>query len=98
MGVRVGEWQRRQIKEYAREALIVRQQIEKVRNDGCASWPWGIRFSRPRETWWECATACVLWTSMGDPRKYHAAAAYRKAMGLNLKERSSGTYQGQTAD
>ena len=41
------------------------------------------------------ATACVLWTCVGDPRKYHAAAAYRKAMGLNLKERSSGAYQGQ---
>ncbi len=32
---------------------------------------------------------------MGDPGKYHAAAAYRKAMGLNLKERSSGAYKGQ---
>ena len=41
------------------------------------------------------ATACVLWTCAGDPRNYHAAAAYRKAMGLNLKERSSGAYQGQ---
>jgi transposase len=36
----------------------------------------------------------VLWVSTGDPRKYHAAGAYRKAMGLNLAERSSGTYQG----
>src|SRR5262245_56098950 len=33
-------------------------------------------------------TACVLWVSTGDPRQYHAAAAYRKAMGLNLVERS----------
>jgi hypothetical protein len=40
-------------------------------------------------------TACVLWTHLGDPRRYHCAAAYRKAMGLNLKERSSGRYQGQ---
>src|SRR5262245_32817088 len=39
-------------------------------------------------------TACVLWVSTGDPRQYHAAAAYRKAMGLNLVERSSGEYQG----
>ena len=28
MGVRVGEWQRRQIKEYAREALAARQQVK----------------------------------------------------------------------
>ena len=41
------------------------------------------------------ATACVLLTCVGDLRKYHAAAAYHKAMGLNLKERSSGAYQGQ---
>jgi transposase len=40
-------------------------------------------------------TACVLWTHLGDPGQYHCAAAYRKAMGLNLKERSSGQYQGQ---
>ena len=40
-------------------------------------------------------TACVLWRHLGDPRRYHCAAAYRKAMGLNLKERSSGKYQGK---
>jgi len=39
-------------------------------------------------------TACVLWVSTGDPREFDSAAAYRKAMGLNLVERSSGTYQG----
>jgi transposase len=36
-----------------------------------------------------------LWVSTGDPRKFDSAAAYRKAMGLNLVERSSGTYQGR---
>jgi transposase len=41
------------------------------------------------------ATACVLWTHLGDPRQYHCSAAYRKAMGLNLVERSSGMYQGK---
>ena len=40
-------------------------------------------------------TACVLWTSTGDPRHFDSAGAYRKAMGLNLAERSSGTYQGR---
>ena len=40
-------------------------------------------------------TACVLWICLGDPANYHCAEAYRKAMGLNLKERSSGRYQGQ---
>jgi len=40
-------------------------------------------------------TACVLWTSTGDPRNYDSAGAYRKAMGLNLVERSSGAYKGR---
>ncbi len=40
-------------------------------------------------------TACVLLATLGDPRDYHCGAAYRKAMGLNLKERSSGQHQAQ---
>lgn len=40
-------------------------------------------------------TACVLWVELGDPRAYHCGPAYRKAMGLNLAERSSGQWQGQ---
>lgn len=40
-------------------------------------------------------TACVLWVSLGDPSNYHCGEAYRKAMGLNLKERSSGRHHGQ---
>jgi transposase len=40
-------------------------------------------------------TACVLWVHLGDPRAYHCAEAYRKAMGLNLAERSSGEYEGR---
>jgi transposase len=39
-------------------------------------------------------TACLLWVYTGDPRQYHAAAAYRKALGLNLTERSSGQFKG----
>jgi transposase len=41
------------------------------------------------------ATACVLWAALGDPRNYFCAQAYRKAMGLNLKERSSGQHKGR---
>ncbi|HJT32135.1 MAG TPA: transposase, partial [Pirellulales bacterium] len=40
-------------------------------------------------------TACVVWVALGDPRNYHCGPAYRKAKGLNLKERSSGQYQGR---
>jgi len=41
------------------------------------------------------ATACVLWVELGDPSAYHCGSAYRKAMGLNLAERSSGQWQGK---
>jgi transposase len=41
------------------------------------------------------ATACVLWVALGDPNNYHCGGAYRKAMGLNLKERSSGKHKGK---
>jgi transposase len=36
-----------------------------------------------------------LWVVLGDPQQYHCGAAYRKAMGLNLAERSSGPWQGR---
>ena len=39
-------------------------------------------------------TACVLFAVLGSPRNYSCGEAYRKAMGLNLKERSSGRYTG----
>ena len=40
-------------------------------------------------------TACVLWVEAGNPQDYHRGPAYREATGLNLKERSSGRWQGQ---
>lgn len=39
-------------------------------------------------------TSCVLFAILGNPRNYLCGEAYRKAMGLNLKERSSGRHQG----
>jgi transposase len=40
-------------------------------------------------------TACVLRVTLGAPQDYHCGEAYRKAMGLNLKEHSSGKHQGK---
>jgi transposase len=40
-------------------------------------------------------TACVLGVELGDPHGYGCAQAYRKAMGLNLAEYSSGRYKGE---
>ena len=40
------------------------------------------------------ATTCALFSELGNPADYGSAHAFRKACGLNLRERSSGTYKG----
>jgi transposase len=40
-------------------------------------------------------TAAVVYTEVGDAKSYSCTRAFLKAMGLNLKEKSSGTVQGQ---
>lgn len=42
-------------------------------------------------------TLCVIWTLAGDLRNYDSSGAFLKALGLNLKELSSGKRQGQLA-
>lgn len=39
-------------------------------------------------------TTAILWVALGDPTSYESSGAYLKAAGVNLKERSSGTYKG----
>ena len=94
VGVRAAEWQQRQIRDYAQQALAARaggpaanRRLYDLAAENVVLQAQGKVVGVP--------TACVLWTSTGDPRKYHAAAAYRKAMGLNLVERSSGKYKGR---
>ena len=40
-------------------------------------------------------TAAVVYTEVGDARSYSSTGAFLKAMGMNLKEKSSGTIKGQ---
>jgi transposase len=42
-------------------------------------------------------TLCVIWVTVGDPRNYDSSGAFLKALGLNLKERSSGKRKGELA-
>jgi transposase len=93
MGVRAGEWQRRRIQDFAQQALQARQQAERGQRR-LRVLARGQRVLEAQGKVVGVPTACVLWVSTGDPRKYYAAAAYRKALGLNLVERSSGEYQG----
>jgi transposase len=94
VGVRLQDWQQRQIQDYAQQALAARHEANRAQRR-LRSLAEGHVVLQAQGKVVGVPTACVLWVSTGDPRKYHAAGAYRKAMGLNLVERSSGTYQGR---
>lgn len=94
VGVRVSAIDVRRLQQYAQESLSCRREIasskrqlqhlavdhEVLQSQGAAV---GV------------VTACVLWAHLGDVRHYDSGPAYRKAMGLNLKERSSGKWVGR---
>lgn len=42
-------------------------------------------------------TLAAIWSTVGDPRKYRSSKAFLKALGLNLKELSSGKRNGELA-
>ena len=94
VGVPMSRWDQRRLREDAQAALAAhRQKKEATRR---------LKELAARHELLPAlgqvvgvASACVLWVSVGDPRRYSSGAAYRKAMGLNLAERSSGIYQGQ---
>jgi transposase len=93
-GVRLGEIERRRLQQYAVQALAARREVRRSQRQ--------VRALAQAEPVLQAqgravgvATACVLWASLGDPRQYGSGPAYRKAMGLNLVERSSGVYQGE---
>jgi transposase len=94
MGVRQTAIDVQRMQRYADQALAARAEIAKsqrslqtlaARNAAIQAQAQAVGM----------ATACVLWVHLGDPMRYHCGAAYRKAMGLNLVERSSGLYQGK---
>ena len=97
VGVRAGPWQQRQIQEYAERVLAARQQANRAQRR-LRQLAAGHPVLQAQGKVVGVPTACVLWVSTGDPRNFDSAGAYRKAMGLNLAERSSGTYQGRVAD
>jgi transposase len=92
-GVRAGRWEKRRLQECAGQALQARQQgqIGQRRLRALAQ---GHEVLQAQGKAVGVPTACVLWVKTGDPREYYAGAAYRKALGLNLVERSSGEHQG----
>jgi transposase len=94
IGIRQGEVQRRQVQQYAACALQAHRQMQRSRRE-LAALVQGHEVLQAQAGVVGSATACVLWACVGDPRDYPCGEAYRKAMGLNLTERSSGTSQGE---
>ena len=94
VGVPQGKYDREWVQECAQEILDARRKKQRGKrelkrlgagNEGLSRLGAAVGY----------ATASVLWVYLGDPQDYHCGAAYRKAMGLNLKERSSGKWIGQ---
>jgi transposase len=94
VGVAMGPWDEERLRRYSQEIRNARQEMRAARRrlqaltaDHAAIRAMGAVVGVP--------TACVLWVGLGDPKTYHCGPAYRKAMGLNLAERSSGRWQGK---
>lgn len=94
VGVRQTAIDVQRMQRYAEQALAARLEIAKSRRRLEKLAQGNAVIQRQAEAV-GVATACVLWVHLGDPKEYHCAGAYRKAMGLNLTERSSGMYQGK---
>lgn len=82
-----------QVQRYARRALETRREVNRSKRS-LKQLTQGNEVIERQAKVAGHGTATVLWAHLRDPQRYHCAAAYRKAMGLNLKERSSGRWQG----
>jgi transposase len=93
-GVAMGRWEEERVRRYAGQIQACRAEMRAARRRLCV-------LSRDHAAITALSqvvgngTACVLWVELGDPSAYHCGAAYRKAMGLNLAEHSSGQWQGE---
>lgn len=94
LGVRMNQWEVRELRATAQAIIDKRQEILACKRQL-------KKLAKPHETIQAqkpalgLVCACVLWMCLGDVANYASAAAYRKAMGLNLKERSSGQHKGK---
>ena len=93
-GVTMGRWDEERLRRYAQqiqqcqgETRAVRRRLRALTRDHAALRAMGEVVG--------VATACVLGVELGNPSAYHCGPAYRKSMGLNLAERSSGKWQGK---
>jgi transposase len=93
-GARQGMRDRLRMQQYATQALAAVRET-KIAHRRLQELSRGTEILQRMASVVGLATSCVLWVAVGDPRNYPCGAAYRKALGLNLKERSSGQYKGR---
>lgn len=93
-GVTMGRWDEERLRRYAGVIRQCKEETRKARRRLVELTRGHAAIGAMAEVV-GVATACVLWVELGDPRNYHCGEAYRKAMGLNLAERSSGQWQGK---
>jgi len=94
IGVRMNGWSVREMRDIAGAIVKQRRRIGRCRRE-LKKLSKNHRVIQAQAPALGLTTACVLWMCLGDPGNYPSAAAYRKAMGLNLKERSSGMHKGK---
>ena len=94
VGVEQGAWETLKIQDAAGAALGYRETIRQCeRRLGQLAIAHPILQAQAEVV--GLTTSCVLWVHLGDPRHYDCGCSYRKAMGLNLAEHSSGKWKGQ---
>jgi len=94
VGVRQNAQDIQRMRQYATMALAAFREIQKAKRQLKSLAKDNAVIQRQAKAV-GVTTACVLWVALGDPKNYHCGEAYRKAMGLNLKERSSGKHKGR---
>lgn len=94
LGVRMTLAEEAYVRRCAQAAFDAGREMQQARRELTRLASGNSVLERMSESVGAC-TACVLFATLGNPQDYHCGAAYRKAMGLNLKERSSGQHQGQ---
>jgi transposase len=93
VGVRMSRWERREVQEIAELVLAQRREMRWCKRE-LRELSKGYPAILAQEPAVGLVAACVLWVCLGDVRDYPSAGAYRKAMGLNLTEWSSGQFKG----
>ena len=93
VGVRQGPMDIQRMQVYAAQALTAHQEVARSKHRLMVL-ARGNEVIQSQARAVGVATACVLWVHLGDPRHYSRAAAYRKAMGLNLRNTAAGSIRG----